>query len=568
MIKSSILEKWYFTGDNRKKHSVTSIFDVEYAHIKLGNEDDFYITSEGLPVLEKVNPSDFRSGSEWFKAHAERLAGTSCVYKIKTREIDGKQHKLVIKWNRMGEDVPGAEAYEELLQARFNSPFEEFGLVNELRRIVRRSSKAINIQKPLAIYVPYERYKLWQTGRSEYKMKMIMNNHEEVRLDMNRMYMVIYEWVEGQDAAQAYEAGTIDSEQARMLAGNAAGHLEELGYIVRDNKPNHVIIDPQQWAGKGSGNDQDRFAYIDFELLERTQEHQARYKVEIREHYHKHQKDRFTIDVPASIQPHLEHVNIFDVDYIYGNVESTKGRLWVVGKDPYLFDFFLPERWEKTKRTKISMFSESYYTVTKDDIHIVWEVSKVGLVPDMDPFLEDELKVLDHGYNSPFEEVSLAIELNKKGLSTIYPRAIYMMGNKTEIIERFFDNNRYESHARLTDSKGNPVLKKNRNYIIIWGYWNGPDERLARDQDDVIEGINMLYAYREGILSRDEYMRLLRTVKDKLCGIGVEDLNLSGKHLLVSVNHAREIIRDENHHPDIRICNFEFLKRFGKTCSS
>ena len=32
------------------------------------------------------------------------------------------------------------------------------------------------------------------------------------------------------------------------------------------------------------------------------------------------------------------------VDYVYGEVESTGGALWVVGRDPVLFDYFLPEK--------------------------------------------------------------------------------------------------------------------------------------------------------------------------------------------------------------------------------
>ena len=74
------------------------------------------------------------------------------------------------------------------------------------------------------------------------------------------------------------------------------------------------------------------------------------------------------------------------------------------------------------------MSNETYYTISKDEIHLVWEVSKVGIIPDMDPFKEEEKKVLEYGYNSPFEEISIAVDLTRKNIGTIYPRAIYMAG--------------------------------------------------------------------------------------------------------------------------------------------
>ena len=92
------------------------------------------------------------------------------------------------------------------------------------------------------------------------------------------------------------------------------------------------------------------------------------------------------------------------VDYVYGQVESTGGSLWVVGRDPMLFDYFLPEKWRRTPRTKISASQQVYETVTKDNIHLVWRVSRVGQIPDADPFVRRERQILDYGYNSPFEE--------------------------------------------------------------------------------------------------------------------------------------------------------------------
>lgn len=115
------------------------------------------------------------------------------------------------------------------------------------------------------------------------------------------------------------------------------------------------------------------------------------------------------------------------VDYVWGLTESTSGSLWVVGHDLDLFDYFQPERWRKTPRTKLSVTDHTYYTKTKDNINIVWKMSKVGELADN---LSDEhaQKVIAYGYNSPFEEFALAFEMSRRGIPTVYPRAIYMTG--------------------------------------------------------------------------------------------------------------------------------------------
>jgi len=346
------------------------------------------------------------------------------------------------------------------------------------------------------------------------------------------------------------------------LTLDAEEKIKKQGFIVRDRKPHHLIVRPLENRELLQTSEKKiKYGLIDFELLQKTTKKKEAVKKAKRADYHKRQRDRFAIDMPKKFHPHLSHANILGVEYVFGKVESTKGRLWVVGKDPYLFDYFLPERWEKTNKTKISMFSESYYTVSKDDIHLVWEVSKVGLSPDMDPFKDDEKKILKHGFNSPFEEVSLAVELTNKGIATIYPRAIYMTGDKTEVSSAFFDNSRYESHKGYVAVDDMPILKKNRYYIIVWGYWNGPDEKIADKDSDYYEGINALTAYREAIITEEEYINLLQITKEKLVKVGVEDLNLRGNHLLISFDSKGRVVIDGQGNPEIRICNFEFLKK-------
>jgi len=159
---------------NDKKYENISIFDVEYVHIQLENKDDLYITQYGLPFIEILEPDNYWTDENWFQQNSVRLSGTSSIYKIRTKKVNGKQKDIVIKWNRMGQDIPGELECEELAYAEFNSPFEEFSLVMELRKVCHKSqSDRIYPQKPLAIYTPYKKVDLWRTGRKAYKLKIL-----------------------------------------------------------------------------------------------------------------------------------------------------------------------------------------------------------------------------------------------------------------------------------------------------------------------------------------------------------------------------------------------------------
>jgi hypothetical protein len=537
------------------------ILDVEYAHIILKNKSDLYITKYGFPFIEYLNPENFILDKEWFDNNSIRLSGTSFTYKVKTKSIAKKSIDIVIKYNRMGQDVPGAEHADYLGTAEFNSPFEEFSLVMELRNTKYESKGSIITQKPLAIFVPQERLELWQVGRRKYKMQSKIEKHNEIILDMFRPYIVIYEWIKGIDAVQAHTQRMLSQKKMEQLTLNAERAMRKKGFIVRDQKPHHLIIRPQKDGNLlKDRNGTTLYAVVDYELLERTPERDKIVKKAKRINYLKRQPNRFNARSEEIIPPHLKLVRIFGVDYIYGRCESTSGALWVVGKDPYLFDYFLPERWEKTSRTKLSVNHEIYHTVTKDNINVVWKVSKVGYTPEMDPFKKDERKIIKYGYNSPFEEISIAINLSRHGIRTIFPRAIYMAGSKTQIASSFFDDSRYKTHKNLFTPQGSPLLQKDKSYLLIWGYWNGPDEKLAVLDGDYYKGINALDAYRKRKISLHEYITLIKTKKERLAKVGIADLNLGGRHLLLSLNSKGRLVLDESGLPDMRICNFEFLK--------
>jgi len=364
------------------------------------------------------------------------------------------------------------------------------------------------------------------------------------------------------DAVEAQAAGLLDEQAVETLTRAAHAHIEARGFTVLDRKPHHVIL-RQRRGGELLRDRRGRVphAIVDYELLQRTAAHESAVRREKRSDYLRKQRDRFIIETPKVLPSHLHYMNIFGVGYIYGEAQSTGGELWVVGKDPDLFDYFLPERWEKSPRTRLSSVHEAFYTRTKDNIHLTWKVSRVGIVPNVDPFKEDERAILEFGYNSPFEEVAVALRLSNGGVPTTYPRAVYKAGVASGISDSLFDPGRYESHRHLVTPRGTPVLDPKGDYITIWGYWNGPDEKLAANDGDYVEGINALRAWRDGLITEDIYVELMRRVHERLTALQVEDLNLRGTHILLSRRVSTgELVRDADGLPETRICNFELLR--------
>ncbi len=538
-----------------------TVLGVKYLHLRMKDGSDLYVTEYGLPFTKCLMPESHWSDEKWMKEHSQRLPGTSAIYRATTKEVDGQSKEIVIKWNRMGQDIPGETRSLDVDNAEFNSPFMEFSLVLELRNTRFESPGEVHTHKPLAIYVPRKFVAGERLGRRRHKMEAIQRNHDEIELDWNRNYAVIYDWIKGIDGAQACREGLLDQDALVALTQRAGRDLERKGFAVGDNKPQHVIVRP---AGNG-GLVRDKtgetlYGLVDFELLKRTPDREQKIRAEKRHEYLVRQAHRF--ESREKFPQDLAAVNIMGVDYVYGQVESTGGALWVVGKDPMLFEYFLPEKWRRTPRTKISSSQQqTYTTVTKDNIHLVWRVSRVGQVPDADPYVRSEERILLHGYNSPFEEIALAMELSGRGIGTTYPRAIYMTGRRTTVSSSLVDHSRYETHADQETPDGQPILSRHHEYMTIWGFWTGPDDAMAARDEVVYKGIDALAAYRDKRLTKSEYFRLMRAMKKRLAAVGIEDLSLRGNHLLLSIDRQQKLAHDKNGQLLVRVCNFELLKK-------
>ena len=101
------------------------------------------------------------------------------------------------------------------------------------------------------------------------------------------------------------------------------------------------------------------------------------------------------------------------------------------------------------------------------------------------------------------------------------------------------------------------------DYITVWGFWNGPDESLAEHDGEFYTGINAANALRRGIITGQEYDRLMQRLQRLLAENGMENPSLKGNHVLLSLNPRGELMRDREGELDIRLCNFETMQRIA-----
>ena len=558
--------------------ALVNVLGVVYLHSRTEDGGELYLTRFAEPHQEHLDIDNWYEEA-WFKEHRVRLLGTSSVFRVPTKPVNGTSLDLVVKNCRVGEDVPlNTHTLEEFVSAEFNSPWEEFSLVMEMGdKQFGQRIEWVKVQRPLAIYVPPQTMQLWQSGRSRSKINRIRARHPGIDLDILKQYKLVYEWIRGKNLIEIFEQIAIDIpgliHHLKTMQKKAFDDLTVKGYHMADMKPEHVILDEVDCVrieAAGRSGDADapekqvamvyqllnagKYSVIDYELLFRTPQHEDRVKASRRHCYLDHMRDRYT---PTPLPSHLSRTEIFGVPYIFGHAESTGGRMWVVGRNSCLFDYFLPERWRKTPSLSLSDTNEVFYTVTKDNIHLVWKTSRVGEIP-ADYFRPEEIeKIKRYGINSPFEEFALSYELNQKGIHAVYVRAVYATGSMK--VEPSADPRKFESHRSILDTEGDPVLDERHNYITIRGYYNGPDEWVPEHEDALFTPVDLTRAVRRKIIDESQCGQYLGSVIERLRAAGFDGTLLKANDLLLALNSKGEIMKDRSGEPDIIICNFEVL---------
>jgi hypothetical protein len=193
----------------------------------------------------------------------------------------------VVKFSRAAQDIRvtildssdhlDSEERDKIARAEFLSPFEEFGNLAQLRAA---AGSEILTKQPLAIYSPPTRYAEWQLGRKShlcYRMSRALDAdqadrppEQRIAYDWERLYILLYRWVDGIDAEAAAQTGLIKEERMRALGQEARARLRGHGWMVCDHKPRHVIVRRSR-RGNGllSRHGELAWALIDYELLVR-----------------------------------------------------------------------------------------------------------------------------------------------------------------------------------------------------------------------------------------------------------------------------------------------------------
>jgi len=537
-----------------------SAFGVDYVHLSPPEGGDLYITRFGWPLARQLLPACWYT-DEWYARHGEKLPGaTGHVYHVETRPMSGRRADLVVKFSRVAQYVsivvetsfPDDVPPEVIAAARFNSPMEEFGLVMELRRRVF-DPKAVRIltQRPLAIYAPAREYQLWQLGRSTssfYTHRQLLAADQEdavkaIELDIRRAYVLLYGWIKGRDAEQSWDAGYISEAELLDLTPRVIQELRQNGFRVLDNKPKHFILRKRRRDGSILRDRHHRFIYglVDFEFLQRTAEHQRAFKALQLERYQRLQMEAERSD-EAPAPSHLAAMRIFGVNYLYGVVQDG-GRLWVVGRNPDLFEFFVPDRWRRTARLKLSPVNEVYRTRTRDNIHVVYRRSRVGSQPRIDPLIETGQKARAHGYNSPFEEVVIAERLRQFGVPTIIPRAVYRTDFPSTSAAYLKDLRRIADHAGLTTpgDEPEPILLEDYDYYTIWGYFRGFGPGCDPEDEP---GVDLEQARDACLLAEADCNAIAGRAQRMLEKLGLGDARLSDVDIQVYVDPEGRVERD------------------------
>ncbi len=264
------------------------VFGVEYARLDLPGAGELYVTPDGWPVARSLLPDGWYVDAQYAR-HGRRLAGGSgFVYYVDVPHPVLRSVAIVVKFCRFAQEVPLSVSTEILAEmpraafdaARFNGPFEEFGMLQTLRRKVQQTPGVrVATKRGLAIYVPPTRYPLWRSGRSRATFRRQASAQardqaevvaqQQVLLDIERDYILLFGWVDGLDALDMHELGLLSEAEMRGLTRRAVRELQAAGFEMLDIKPRHLILRRRRRDGTllRCGGEL-VYALIDFELLQ------------------------------------------------------------------------------------------------------------------------------------------------------------------------------------------------------------------------------------------------------------------------------------------------------------
>lgn len=268
------------------------IFGTLYARLDLEEGGELYVTHEGWCRLPALLPAHWFLDKRYAREGSRLAGGSGNVFQVDCPAPTKPNMKLVVKFARSGQEVPlhvtgtfpPNISESEIRGARWNSPFEEFGLLTDLRRgRFGPPDLRIKTKRPLAIYCPPRVYQTWQLGRSPdvwKQMNAALEHAQEiaegkpVHLYSSRIYILLFEWISGESAEDYWKEGLLTKKEMRSLSERVARELEMKGYKVLDNKPKHFILRKSRDGRPLRRGGEIVYALVDFELLKRTPEYE------------------------------------------------------------------------------------------------------------------------------------------------------------------------------------------------------------------------------------------------------------------------------------------------------
>jgi hypothetical protein len=161
---------------------------------------------------------------------------------------------------------------------------------------------------------------------------------------------------------------------------------------------------------------------------------------------------------------------------------------------------------------------------------LVWEDSWVGHAPQAQEGFDNEA-IGRLGFNSPFEEFSIAESLRKSGVRTVHPRAIYAQ-TASAGDAHVTDMGRFRSHAGIISPDGEPLLRTDHRYVTLWGYWTGVDYAELRERPNDNQFFDLMWAFKRGYLGDTEYRGLYDASSKRFESIGIDRDRISPERLI------------------------------------
>lgn len=254
-------------------------FGVDYVRVPGKQGGEMFFTRYGWQRADSLLPRQWFQDDQ-YRSIGRRLPGsTGTVYMVPYSGTNGSRLDLVVKFSRVAQHPGHLELWPLaggwMGAVEFLSPFEEFGNLELLRTapgLPRMPTKT-----PLAIYCPPLHFPLWRLGRDQNRLwrydqalskDQAGSDHAPIRYEWDRIYILLYRWIEGIDAETAMDNGRINHDGMTRLTRTVDDDLAARGFVVLDHKPRHIIVRTDREGQLRRRQDGSLlYALVDYELL-------------------------------------------------------------------------------------------------------------------------------------------------------------------------------------------------------------------------------------------------------------------------------------------------------------